>query len=669
MRSLLGHLSLGVVVALMGIACGDGDDGTVAPAPPPGTPSFYKDVEPILEVHCAGCHAADGAAGFAFDSGTAVSLASSIEERVVSRDMPPWPPGPLSPAIVNSRTLTEDQIGTISAWVKGGAPLGDPNDHVERSPKLVFDPGRPPDGKLTMQTAALYVPPFDNKNVNDEVRCFVMDLPPGTPSGWITAVRWAPGTPKATHHIGGMIVDAANAAAARARYGKDGRPGYECAGGFGDGITGVSGLGASGAGKDTGTMMPRGTGIYLPAGASVLMSVHYVVRYFKDGGSDQSSVELWFARPEERSALRPLTEHKLNAPSELPCPTGVSTDPNDPCSREWALANVPSSTPEKMRATNDWLLKSCKTSLPAFYSRLRFTSSVVDSFTIPTECEGEAPYDAVVHVVSNHMHTRGASSRIEAQRPDGSWEMLLDIPRWRWVWEASYLLERGIPVKKGQRLRVSCVFDNGDRMQWSQATNEPGHDQPAPAPRQPPHYVVAGPERGLDMCGATLTVERPAFKAATYPTICHEAQAYYDELCADGGVDFVTAPCEGENEERAVTLIRFPEHASRFFFCGPKGAGAAQGASCDLLSNCALACMATSKASGISEGCIAQCKANVNAYKPNTPATPASAVAAYRYGQLHACSEPACVGAADYKQYLECMTAACTDLAKWCYAK
>ncbi len=650
-------------------ACGSGgDDGSgAAPVPPPPAsgPTFFKDVEPIVSVSCAGCHTRTGIGGFAIDADTAPTLAQTMSEKVSAREMPPWPPGPLGLPLANARVLTEAQIATIVTWAKAGAPLGDPKDHQDLAPRITFAPGRPADLRVMMAGANVYAPKLDHVAA-DEVRCFVLDLPPGTPSGWVTALNWVPGTPGGIHHIGGIAVDPASAKVARSMYGKDGRPGYECAGGFGNGVKGQAGFGAGGAGKDTGTILPKGTGIFVPAGSSIVVTVHYVLKNL--GASDASGVELWFARPEEKNGLRPLTEHKLNAPSELPCPTGVSADPSDRCSRAYGLARVKSVTPEQSKAVNDFLFSSCKKNLQAYYDALKFSPAPQAKFLVPTDCEGESPYDGVMHVLHNHMHTRGASTRLEQQQADGSWKILLDIPNWRWTWEGAYLLEQGVPVKVGQKLRVSCVFDNGIDKQWSAATGEPGHDRPATPPLSPPEYVVAGPERGSDMCTTFITLARPAYRAQTWSSICTGAQAVYDDLCTDGLATMGSQPCEGKNEENAVQLVRLPELAARFFYCAPKGPSASVGGGCDLLNNCLLACGATKGVSGgISSECVADCKANVYAYKPAQPALAASPLGAHRFDFVYSCAQAACAGATTYQAYLECEKASCTDVLQWCY--
>src|ERR671922_1640796 len=79
-------------------------------------PSFRRDVAPILQEKCQGCHRGGGIAPFAFATRRDVaSRAKLIESMVESRLMPPWPPGPRSPHFVgeDTRRLSAAQRATI----------------------------------------------------------------------------------------------------------------------------------------------------------------------------------------------------------------------------------------------------------------------------------------------------------------------------------------------------------------------------------------------------------------------------------------------------------------------------------------------------------------------------------------------------------------------------
>jgi peroxiredoxin len=59
-----------------------------------------------------------------------------------------------------------------------------------------------------------------------------------------------------------------------------------------------------------------------------------------------------------------------------------------------------------------------------------------------------------------HMHLRGKSFRYEAHFPDGSQEILLDVPRYDFAWQISYELQPPRLMPAGTRLVCKAVFDN-----------------------------------------------------------------------------------------------------------------------------------------------------------------------------------------------------------------
>jgi hypothetical protein len=61
-----------------------------------------------------------------------------------------------------------------------------------------------------------------------------------------------------------------------------------------------------------------------------------------------------------------------------------------------------------------------------------------------------------------HMHLRGKSFRYEVIYPDGSEEILLDVPRFDFGWQFRYVLAEPKRVPAGSLLRCSAVYDNSN---------------------------------------------------------------------------------------------------------------------------------------------------------------------------------------------------------------
>src|SRR5215813_4941853 len=86
--------------------------------------TYLKDVAPILQRRCTGCHANAGSA-FPLDTYDRVrERARSIRDSVLERRMPPWPAAPGFGDYRNDRRLTPIEIELLTAWVDGRTPLG-----------------------------------------------------------------------------------------------------------------------------------------------------------------------------------------------------------------------------------------------------------------------------------------------------------------------------------------------------------------------------------------------------------------------------------------------------------------------------------------------------------------------------------------------------------------
>lgn len=93
------------------------------------TPTFDKEVLPILQQNCQQCHRPGEIAPMSLLTYTdARPYAKAIKAAVLSQKMPPWFADPTVGHFANDRRLSEAQIHTLVAWVDGGAPEGDAKD-------------------------------------------------------------------------------------------------------------------------------------------------------------------------------------------------------------------------------------------------------------------------------------------------------------------------------------------------------------------------------------------------------------------------------------------------------------------------------------------------------------------------------------------------------------
>ena len=103
----------------------------IASAEVPDNPTFHKDIEPILQRACQICHRPNNMAPMSLMNYQETRpWARSIRAKVESREMPPWHIDPKVgiQEFKDDRSLTDDEIATISAWVEAGAPRGSIED-------------------------------------------------------------------------------------------------------------------------------------------------------------------------------------------------------------------------------------------------------------------------------------------------------------------------------------------------------------------------------------------------------------------------------------------------------------------------------------------------------------------------------------------------------------
>ena len=90
-------------------------------------PTYYTDVQPILEKNCVSCHVKGGIAPFVLDNPQeAVARAERMAQVTQSGYMPPYPPGKDSQPFLNERRLGTASKQILADWAKAGAPLGLP---------------------------------------------------------------------------------------------------------------------------------------------------------------------------------------------------------------------------------------------------------------------------------------------------------------------------------------------------------------------------------------------------------------------------------------------------------------------------------------------------------------------------------------------------------------
>ncbi|HEY2250885.1 MAG TPA: glycogen-binding domain-containing protein, partial [Planctomycetaceae bacterium] len=141
--------------------------------------------------------------------------------------------------------------------------------------------------------------------------------------------------------------------------------------------------------------------------------------------------------------------------------------------------------------------------------------------------------DTLLHSLSPHMHYRGKSFRFTAKYPDGTSEVLLDVPRYDFNWQNVYQLVEPKLMPEGTVLMCAGVFDNS-------AGNPLNPD---------PKREVGWGELSTDemMLGSFVTSLPASTVPGEYPKVTHDSGDKFD-------VAFRFRPKEGKTEVRAVYL-------------------------------------------------------------------------------------------------------------------
>jgi hypothetical protein len=167
---------------------------TAAAADP--TPTFSKDVAPILYKSCVECHRPTMFAPMSLVTyQDARPYAQVLKNRVVARQMPPWNADPAIGHFKNDPSLADAEIAIIARWADGGAPKGDDRD-MPTLPQMAegWTIGKP-DAIFAM--AEPFTIPASGAVDYQYIR-----IPVNLPEDrWIKAIEIKPGARAQVHHV------------------------------------------------------------------------------------------------------------------------------------------------------------------------------------------------------------------------------------------------------------------------------------------------------------------------------------------------------------------------------------------------------------------------------------------------------------------------------------
>ena len=381
---------------------------------------------------------------------------------------------PFSRAIVASAIALLTTTTAIS--VSAAAPASSHHASTARSPKTTT---------LSMNLTP-FTPTAPTPGGHDNYHCSLL-FPGTTTDQMITSTTFNPGTIQVHHVI--LYLGYSNQLANAQKLNNNGK-GWTCFGApqlSGKAST-VAEIGAnpwlasSGPGHNT-SYEPPGTGMPLPAGAFIIVQVHYnlLVGCGKNGKSptDKSTVVLT-TETSQGSSLKPLKIDTIVAPPDLPCPTGSK---GALCTRSKSLTDLGKRFGQAEVNFVNLIEYVCgrSSSIPSATSNVTSTSCVMPV--------GGAGY---IQAVAPHMHLLGATMTVTLNPDTPSSQVLLNETSYNFDLQRGTVMVPPVHVTGRDRIRVTCTYTPALRSLLPQLR------------ALPPRYITWGDGSSDEMCLAVI---------------------------------------------------------------------------------------------------------------------------------------------------------------------
>jgi hypothetical protein len=376
------------------------------------SPTFNRDIAPIVFKNCAPCHRPGEAGPFPLLSyDDVVKKAKTVAAVTQARYMPPWPADPSYSHFLGERVLRDEEIQAIQRWVENGMPEG---DRARRPSPPEFREGSSygkPDLVVKMKEP-LHIP-GDNKD-----HFMVIKIPYEIPQDrFVRAIEFVPGNRKLIHHMNGHIVQYDE---------KKSRP------------------------LEGPTSVDRES-------VKTLEESYNAIKLLNDDGS----------YPE---LTKSVANYLPGAVSPAGYPDGVGGwtlsrkgaflmrdihyGPSPVDAEDQSYFNVFFTDKPPVRPTQE--LQMGTLGISEIIPPLIIPPNVVKTFTTTTI----VPEDISVLTINPHMHLLGKSFEAFAVTPDSRTIPLIKIPKWSFRWQYFYTFPKMVRLPKGTKISVIGIYDN-----------------------------------------------------------------------------------------------------------------------------------------------------------------------------------------------------------------
>jgi mono/diheme cytochrome c family protein len=421
------------------------------------TPTFTKDVAPILYKNCSQCHRPNEVAPMSLMTYEEVRpWARSIKSKVLKKEMPPWGVGESTLTFNNDRRMSEKEIYTLAAWVDAGAPKGNDADlpaapaypggwKFNREPdvvvKMPIEFTIEPRSEYPMLDFYVPVPWTDglkliqmsearpsNKAVVHHITVSLVTFPPGT--------EVIDGQPFTTDATGKKVpLDRRTARITEQKLPQElipREPGEKpdrlnSVGGFTTLLAYVAGRGFDDH--------PDGVGTPALPGQYLNFNMHYTPTGRIE--KDRSELGLWFAKePLKKFHFRTPINERQHVNGKLV--RGAVPD----------AADVEAGRASQGATAANFSAFSGLPPIPPYMADYTVTSELAIT------------QDITINGFYPHMHVRGKSAAYAVVYPDGRERLLFEVPHYRFDWQERYVLAEPLKIPKGSVLKYKGVFDN-----------------------------------------------------------------------------------------------------------------------------------------------------------------------------------------------------------------
>ncbi len=318
--------------------------------------------------------------------------------------MPPWFADPKHGHFVNDNRMSAEEKRLLDTWVDNGSPEGDPTDLPE-------PPGFVKGWRIGKPDAVYRLPePYSVPAEGTVDYKYFLIEPDLKEDVWVTSAEARPDNSAVVHHIVMYAVSERYKGVVaklitQQRAGRDNTEGGQESQGSRRRSLGLAGslrqMVAIYAPGMPPWEYPAGTAMLIRKGAAFVIQMHYTPNGSPQ--SDQSYVGFKFARAED---VKKRIRYGMAVNTRLRIP------PHD----------------DNYRATASYTFRD----------------------------------DTLLLNLFPHMHYRGKSFRFEADYPDGSREVLLNVPRYDFNWQLRYDLSEPKRLPKGTTLRCTAYLDNSE---------------------------------------------------------------------------------------------------------------------------------------------------------------------------------------------------------------